>query len=153
MSKNFLIAANKLKIVDYFDDLKNKIGLLVEIYISDNQHDPTDIDEINKARDEWIKEVNECQAYNLAKLKENEDKDELITDQQLFVCFCLYSYIGTRTCKQEATSTDVYLRPGQIKRFQELLKFTSSRNIFFNEEQLLNSLGKIFDVVETYIKV
>jgi hypothetical protein len=144
--------------VHYFDGLKNKIDLLVEIYILDNQYDAARIDEINKAREEWIEEADECQAYNLVKLNENENKDELITAEQLFVrfCFLIHSYADVETTgffTGRFVSTDVYLRPGQIECLEELLKFTSRENIFFSKELLLKSLGKIFDVVETYSQV
>jgi hypothetical protein len=163
MSQHFLRAADKLKIVVYFDDLKNKIDLLVEIYISDNQHDKARVDEINKAREEWIKEADKCQAYNLAELEENENKDELIADEQLFkrFCFLVYSCLDLRTTgcfTWRFISTNVYLRPGQLECFQELLKFTSSGKekwnaLLRNKKQTVESLNKIFVDVEIYEQV
>jgi hypothetical protein len=163
MSQHFFKATNKLRISNYFDDLKNKIDLLVEIYINDNQHDPTGVDEINKVREEWIKEADECQAHNLAELEQNENKDELITDDQLFkrFCFFIYSSVDLHTSDfftQSFISTDVYLRPGQIECFQELLKFTSSGNKYLggklmHKEQLVRSLEKIFLSTRIYEQV
>jgi hypothetical protein len=128
----------------YFDGLKNKIDLLVEIYILENQHEQVCIDEVNKAREEWIKEIDECEAHNLAELEENENKDELITDEKLFkrFCFLIHSYANFNATyfTGRFISTDKYLKPGQIECFQELLKFASSENIFFSEEQLFKSL-------------
>jgi hypothetical protein len=160
MNKNGLIATNRLRIVDYFDDLKNKIDLLVEIYISDNQHDQARVDEINKAREKWVKEADECQAYNLAELEKNERKDELVTDEELFkrFCFLVHSHADVKTTgcfKGRFISTDVYLRPGQIECFQELFKFTSIKNKYLyvqkiDEEELVKSLKKIFMGVRIY---
>jgi hypothetical protein len=154
---------NKMKIVEYFDDLKNKIDLLVEIYISDNQRDQARIDEINKAREEWIKEVDECQAQNLVKLEENDHKDELITDEQLFkrYCFLIYSYADLKTSgcfTGRFISTDLYLKLGQIECFQELLKFTSSENKYLDEqdmerEQVIESFKRIFCCAEVVEEV
>jgi hypothetical protein len=159
-----LYRANSIwRIVDYFDDLKNRVDLLVEIYISDNQHDQARIDEINEAREEWIKEADECQAHNLAELMENENKDSLIQDEELFkrFCFLIYSYSGVQTTgcfTGRFISTDVYLRPGQVKCFQELLKFTSNGNKYLAEqemdrEQVIESLEKIFFCVKSYEEV
>jgi hypothetical protein len=163
MNSNFFRANNELKIVDYYSDLKNKIDLLVEIFICDNQHDPNGIDEINKVREEWIKEADECQAHNLAELEKNENKDELITDEQLFKrhCFLIYSYADVKTTgcfTGRFISTDVYLRPGQVECFQELLKYTSKRNLnlyeqAFDRKQLDRSLGKIFGSVKIFEEV
>jgi hypothetical protein len=160
MNQTLLKSTYKLKIVNYFDDLKNKIDLLVEIFISDNQHDPAAINEINKAREEWIKETDECQAHNLAELEKNENIDELITDEQLFKRFCFLvcsnADLQTTGCfTGRFISTDVYLRPGQIECFQELLKFTSSGNKYLDEqamdkEQLESSLQQIFVDVKLY---
>jgi hypothetical protein len=167
MSQNFFRATNKLRIANYFIDLKNKTDLLVEIYISDNQHDQVCIDEINNAREAWIKEADECQAYNLAALEMNENKDELVADEQLFKRFCFLinsnADLETTGCfTGRFISTDVYLRPGQIKCFQELLKFTSIKNYYLYEqmlfeqtsecyeEMLTKSLNTIFQSVKTY---
>jgi hypothetical protein len=163
MSKHFSITSNKLRIADYFDNLKNKIDLLVEIYISDNQHDQVCIDEINKAREGWIKEADWCQAYNLGALEMNENKDELITEDQLFkrFCFFIYSDVDLYTSDfftQSFISTDVYLRPGQIECFQELLKYNKIENNDLkvqtvDEDQMIRSLDKIFVDVKKYEEV
>jgi hypothetical protein len=160
MNQNVLKASNKLRIVGCFDDLKNEIDLLVEIYISENPHDQACVDEINNARDEWIKEADECQAYNLAELENNENNDELVPDELLFKrhCFLIHSNADLQTTgcfTGRFISTDVYLRPGQIECFQELLKFTSSENKYLDEqamdkEQLARSLKKIFVGVKLY---
>jgi hypothetical protein len=145
-------ATNKLKIVDYFDDLKNKIDLLVEIFINDNQHDQARIDEINKAREEWIKEADECQAFNLAELEKNKRKDEQITDEELFKrhCFLIKSCADLQTgCfTGRFISTDVYLRPGQIECYEKLLGFASNGKIYFSNKQLAKNLDSIFVGVE-----
>jgi hypothetical protein len=160
MSHDFLKAANKLKIVNYFDDLINKINLLVEIYICDNKYDQICIDEINKAREEWITEMNECQDHNLAELEKNEKNDELIADEQLFKRHCFFINLSavfhTSGCfTGRFISTDVYLRPGQIECFQELLRFTGGENKHLwaqklDNEQLMNSLNKIFVSVKLF---
>jgi hypothetical protein len=149
--------------VNCFDYLKSTIDLLVEIYISDNQHDQARIDEINKVREEWIKEADECQAHNLAELEMNENKDELIADKELFkrYCFLIFSNVDLETTgcfTGRFISTDVYLRPGQIDCFQELLKFTSIKNKYLHlqdihKEQTLMNLETIFECVEIEDKV
>jgi hypothetical protein len=143
-----------LKIVDYFDNLKNKIDLLVEIFINDNQHDQVCIDEINKAREEWVKESDECQAYNLTELEENENQDEPIADEQLFKrsCFIIHLNVDFQTTgcfTGRFISTDMYLRPGQIECFQELLKFKFDYDYkqMTDKETLRISLFKIFSSV------
>jgi hypothetical protein len=163
MSSNFLKATNKLRIVDYFDDLKNKIDLLVEFYISDNQHDLAGIDEINKARETWIKEADECQDHNLTELEENENKDSLIQDEELFKRFCFLinsnADLQTTGCfTGHFISTDVYLRPGQVECFQELLKYSRSENSYLkaqtmDKEQMARSFDKIFFSVKIYEEV
>jgi HSP90 family molecular chaperone len=66
---------NRLRTANYSSELKATIDIHVETYIAENQHDQATIDKINKAREEWIKEVDECEVSNLAELEKREDRD------------------------------------------------------------------------------
>jgi hypothetical protein len=95
--------SNRMRIDGYFTELKNKIDLHVEIYIQDNLHDPTRIDDLNKTREEWIEEIFLCQANNLVELEKNENKYMILEDEHLFKsnCFVIQS---TVTCSKRAAS-------------------------------------------------
>jgi hypothetical protein len=126
MSSNY--RTNLFRIDSYFTELKNKIDLPVEIYIQANQHDSVRVDEINKVREEWIREIDECQEHNLAELKNNNDHHMLLEDEHLFKRFCFiiqfYGHIYkplTGLLTWRFFSTDMFLRPGQIACFESML--------------------------------
>jgi hypothetical protein len=120
------LRANRMRIDGYLTELKNKIDLQVEIYIQDNQHDPTRINELNKARDEWIEEIDLCQTYNFIQLEKNENKYMILEDEHLFKnhCFVIQFFgnvLETGRFTWRFFSTDIYLRPGQIECFEAIL--------------------------------
>jgi hypothetical protein len=134
---------NKLKIINYFDDLVSKIDRFVELYTADNQHNQAIVDATNKARREWLKEIDACLRFNISQCRENEEGKPPIEDSELFKCFCfLIELMGDVLTSGRFTwrlvSTDMYLRPGQIEIFQEVLKFT---NIDHNMEYILELLA------------
>jgi hypothetical protein len=97
--------------------------LHVETYISENQHDQATIDKINKAREEWIKEVDECELSNLAELEKREDRDLELEEDNLLKRFCfIFEYPGdvlqTQCFTWRFVSTDTFISPRQIACFQ-----------------------------------
>jgi hypothetical protein len=74
-----------------------------------------------------LKEIEECQAYNLSFL--NEDKgEESLPMEQLFKRFCFpinmsfNVFASIDEFNYRFISTDKYLSPDQIKCFQEVIK-------------------------------
>jgi hypothetical protein len=114
---------NKLQIIDYFDTLKANVDISVELYIADNRHNANLIDLVNEAREKWITEIKECLEFNISHCKEHDLEDEV-----LFKRFCfLIEFHGDAMISGRFTrrlvSTDMFLRPGQIQCFQEMIKF------------------------------
>jgi hypothetical protein len=86
---NCFLRPNRLRIADYFSELKATLDIHVETYIAENQHDRIGIDKLNKAREEWFKEADECEASNLAEeLEQREDRDLELDDEKLLTRFC-----------------------------------------------------------------
>jgi hypothetical protein len=122
---------NIMRIDDYFTNLKARIDLLVEIYIQENHHNHPLVELINKSREECINEINECEAEDLDELEKNEKRHIFLDDEVLFKRFCfIFQFLGDVLTTGRFTwhfiSTDMFLRPGQVECFQELVKFIPS---------------------------
>jgi hypothetical protein len=142
-----------MKLSDYFDGLVSDIDLQVELFIRNNLHCEQLVDEANAARDAYIAEIRECEAYNMSLLTDEKDDkldepqqqitqpkepelnpavaatDENASIELLFKRFCfiieLYKgRVGDEHFSWRLFSTDRYLTPAEIISFQELLKFT-----------------------------
>ena len=76
------------KIIDYYDDLKNRVDILAENHISRN---PNDVD-TNNMRDKYIQIIDEILKLNLQYLKSNlvNDKPEHYFAPKF--CFLLKDY-------------------------------------------------------------
>jgi hypothetical protein len=68
---------NKFKIIEYFTDLRSKVDLYVELYNRDNLQNQELVDQVNVAREEWLKEIDDCEALNLSESKETEEVSEI----------------------------------------------------------------------------
>ena len=125
---------NRLRIVDYFDSVVNQTDLKVEEFIRDYQNvvngEPY-IDEINSAREKWIAEIRECEAFNLAECGENK---EPIEDRQLFKRFCFLfewtrDFLNNSLFTWRLVSTDKWLSEKQIVCFQALIKHLTKTDL------------------------
>jgi hypothetical protein len=145
---------NRLKIDGYFTELKNKIDLLVEIYTNDNQHEPVRIDETNRARGEWIKEIDECEAHDLADLEKNDNKHIILEVKELFKRFCFIIRIHgdvftTGRFIWRFFSTDMFLDQDQVVSFRAMLhltehhEFSTSLNMIKSPSNLLFALDEV----------
>jgi hypothetical protein len=119
---------NRLRIANYLSELKTTVDIYVETYIAENQHDQAGIDKLNKAREEWFNEADECEASNLAELEQREDRDLELDDEKLIKRFCfIFEFYGdvleTGCFTWRFVSTDTYMSPGQIACFQAMIDF------------------------------
>ena len=76
--------SNKLRIIKYFDDLRAKVDLLVELYNIDNRHNQQRVDEMNTAREQWLKEIDECLAFNIAEYNKLAEIDQSVMLCKMF---------------------------------------------------------------------
>jgi hypothetical protein len=128
MSSYFM--RNRLKIANYSSELKARIDIQVETYIAENQNEHADIDKANKAREEWIKELHECEVENLAELEKREDRDTDLDYEQLLKRFCFifefHAHVVDTGCYTSPLawrfiSTDIYISQEQIGCFQVMI--------------------------------
>jgi hypothetical protein len=120
---------NRLRIADYFSELKATVDTHVETYIAENQHDQPGLDKLNKAREEWFKETDECETSDLAELEKREDRDLELDDEKLLTRFCfIFEFQGdvleTGCFTWRFVTTDTYMTPGQISCFQAIIEYT-----------------------------
>jgi hypothetical protein len=140
---NSFLRTNRLRIADYFSELKAMVDAHVETYIAENQHDQAGIDKLNKAREEWFKEADECEASNLAELEKRKDRDLELDDEKLLTRFCfIFEFNGdvlkTGCFTWHFVSTDIYMSPSQIACFQAMIDFLDRDNC--NYAQMLHGL-------------
>jgi hypothetical protein len=119
---------NRTRIADYFSEFKTTVDTLVETYIAENQHDQAGIDKLKKTRERWFREVDECEASNLAELEKSEDRDLDLEDGKLLKRFCfLFEFHGdvleTGCFTWRFVSTDRYVSPSQIACFQAMIGY------------------------------
>jgi hypothetical protein len=119
---------NKIRISEYFDKLISKIDLAVETRAAKNQLDTSLLTSLNKQRDDFIKEINYVQAYNLRALSDLDSKlGEEISNEELFPKFCFVVEVPESLARNEIHSrlivTDTFLTEGQILCFEELFCF------------------------------
>jgi hypothetical protein len=126
-------STNRLRISDYFSELKATVDALVEIYIAGNQHDQAAVEMLNKAREDWFIEADECEAFNLAELENLDDRDLELSDKKLLKRFCfIFEFHGdvleTGCFTWRFVSTDKYVSPSQIARFQVMIGYLECEN-------------------------
>jgi hypothetical protein len=122
---------NRLEVSQIFDRVVSDVDLRVEQFASNNKHKPELVESICSLREVWIKEIRECEAYNIAFL-ENETAP-LSNEQRIKrYCFVIETFINTvestsRSDQSEfgyiLVSLDKYVSPGQVACFQAALKF------------------------------
>jgi hypothetical protein len=127
------LGKNRLRIVDYFSDLKATVDIHVETYIAENQHDQPGIDKLNKAREGWFKEADECETINLVELENHEDRDLNLDDMELLKRFCfIFEFYGdvleTGCFTWRFVSTDTHINPSQLDCFQMMIDFLDCDN-------------------------
>jgi hypothetical protein len=132
------LGKNRLQIADYFSELKATVDIHVETYIAENQHDRTEIDKLNKAREGWFKEADECEESNLAELERRENKDLNLDDKELLKRFCfIFEFHGnvleTGCFTWHFVSTDTYMSPVQIACFQAMIVYLACDNCDYTE--------------------
>jgi hypothetical protein len=151
---NSFLRTNRLRIADYFSDLKATVDVHVETFISENQHDRAGIDKLNKAREEWFKEADECESSNLAELEKRKDRDLELDDENLLKRFCfVFEFEGdvleTGCFTWRFFSTDIYMSPSQIACFQVMIDFLDKDNCNYAQvPHGLESVRLLFKSVE-----
>jgi hypothetical protein len=124
---------NRLEVSQIFDRVVSDVDLRVEQFTSNNKHKPELVESICKLREVWIKEIRECEAYNLSFL-ENETAPLSNAQRIKHYCFVIDAFVNTiecstRTDKSEfgylLVSLDKYVSPGQVACFQAALKLMS----------------------------
>jgi hypothetical protein len=110
----------KIRISDYFDSLISKIDVVVESKVAKNQLDTNLLSKLNKQRDDFIKEINYVQAYNLRALSDLDSKpNEELSNDELFPKFCFVIKVPEKFSQNEIglrlIVTDKYLTECQIE--------------------------------------
>jgi hypothetical protein len=129
---NSFYGRNRLRIADYSSELKATIDIHVETYIEKNHHYQLQVDKANKAREEWVKEIDECEVDNLAELEKRKDRDLDLEDETLLKRFCFVfkfrSYYVHETgsftwpLAWRLISTDKFMSPDQIACIQMMIE-------------------------------
>jgi hypothetical protein len=124
---NSFYSKNRLKIANYSCELKTTIDIHAETYIAENQHDQFQVDNVNKAREKWVKEIDKCEVDNLADLEKREDRELDLEEEILLKCFCfIVEYLGdvleTGCFTWRFISTDAYMSFEQIACFQVMIE-------------------------------
>jgi hypothetical protein len=140
---------NKLKIINYYDELKARVDLYVELYTNHNRFNSERVDKVNAAREQWFNEHDKCLKFNIDKLEKREDKHLLLEEKELFKRFCfIFQVPGDVLFSGRFTwrfiSTDMYLSPGQIVCFETALVFHQPNNdlIRFHYKKFLSHFLK-----------
>jgi hypothetical protein len=143
------IGANRLKIAHYFDGLKSKVDICVENFIAAHHQDKEQETKINQVRTGWLKEIDECEKFNLAVLEEREDKHLELDDEALFKKFIFEFEVseGKELTDLRLIAIDEYLSPGKVECFQTMAKVVGKQ--IYVEDFQKNSLAKLFLNIET----
>jgi methionine-rich copper-binding protein CopC len=138
------LGENRIRIAEYFDDLKAKLDVCVETCIAANHQDQETVARINKVRSEWLKEIDECEKFNLAKLEEREDKSLKLEDEDLFkkIVFEFELPEGKEVVDLRIISIDTHMTPGKIECFKIAMK-VANKEIEFSDFQK-NCLEKLY---------
>jgi hypothetical protein len=134
---NFL-GANRLRIVQYFDELKAKVDDCVETFIAANHQNKEQVAEINDVRTEWLKEIDQCERFNLTELEKCEEKNSKMQDEKLFKKLIFEFEVSNAKelimlrfgvserkviIKLRLIAIDTNITPGQIECFQIAMKY------------------------------
>jgi hypothetical protein len=124
------LGVNRLRIVEYFDELKAKVDVCVEIFIAANHQDNEKVTRINAARTEWFKAIDECEKFNLAELQNCENKNIKLEDEDLFKKFIFEfeMYGGQELIDLRLVSLDTYISPGKIECFKAAILVIDGNN-------------------------
>jgi hypothetical protein len=151
------LGANRLRIVGYFDDLKNKVDVCVETFIADSYYSERKESKINQIRIEWVKEIDECEKFNLAELEKHENRHVKLDDEVLFKKFmfvfefsCDPFYLSLINLR--LVVIDAYLSPGKVECFQILMKLVEyelTQTEF--KKELMEKLFVNMDIVEKHV--
>jgi hypothetical protein len=154
---------NKRIIFEQADDLVSQVDVLVETYIAANQDHPDRVSSVNEMRDNWLKVIRECESYNLLHCRENEEGKAPLQKSDLFKQFCLLFETNTNVISSGRFTwhllviPNIYLSPGQIVCFQELMRIieaTENRSLAYEKVPLWqNSIDKIFNMRASFENV
>jgi hypothetical protein len=119
---------NKRIIFEQADDVVSQVDVLVETYIAANQDHQDRIRSVNAIRESWLKEIRECESYNILHCRENEVDMAPLQRNDLFKKFCLLIemqrdvLVDGRFTWRLLVIPNFYLSQGQIACFQELMR-------------------------------
>jgi hypothetical protein len=152
------MSSYKIKICDYFDALINRLDLVVETAIIDNNHDQKLIDQLNHMRNVLLNEIRYIQAYNLRALSDlnTNQEDAELTNEDLFPKFCFFVELPETSCERAYSYMDLvgseislrlivldkYLTEAQIKRYKSVFLNQISRWNHIDVQLLFNLTGK-----------
>jgi hypothetical protein len=104
--------------------LKAKVDVCVETFIAAHHQDKEQVAKINKVRTEWLKEIDECENYNLIELKKRLDYNLELEDEELFKKFIFEFEVseGNELIDLRLIAMDTFMRPGKVKCFQRAMK-------------------------------
>jgi hypothetical protein len=141
---------NNLKLNNEFEALITDLDVQVELFLLQNNNwiDQISVDNINLLRDEYIKEIRGCEAFNMSFVKDEHQGIDL-SFEFLFKKFCFLVESAKNRFKSghfrwRLVITDRYLTRAQIKCFQEILKFVSCDMCDFEKMIARKSLNTLF---------
>jgi hypothetical protein len=117
------LGANRLRIVEYFDELKAKVDVCVETLIAVNHQNSQQETRINQARADWFAEIDESEKFDLAELENRKDKNTKLENEELFKKFMFEFTVtmGGDLTDLRIISINTYITPGQIECFQVVM--------------------------------
>jgi hypothetical protein len=139
---NFL-GANRLRIVQYFDELKAKVDVCVETCIAAHHQDKERERKINQVRANWFKAIDEREKLNLSELEEHGDKCMKLEDEELFKKFMFEFEVhgGTELIDLRIIAINAYMAPGKVECFQIAMKvIDQDLKVADLQEKCLNKL-------------
>jgi hypothetical protein len=114
------LGENRLKIVEYCDELKAKVDVCVETCIAAHHQDKEKVARINQVRADWLKEIDERENFNLTELEKRGDKNLQLKDEELFKKFIFEFEVhnGKEIVDLRMLAIETFIAPGKVKCFQ-----------------------------------
>jgi hypothetical protein len=141
------LSENRLRIVKYFDDLKNKVDInfqsLNNAYYLGNKQE-TNISQVNAEWEKAIEEIDTCAEFNLNELeKRTTDKHVKLNDELLFkkIIFEFEVTMG-KDIDMRLIAIDTYITPGEVECFKSMMTFVGELIQLQKHEE--NHLDKLF---------
>ncbi len=150
----YRIAMFALNLSEYFDGLVSELDVRIETLISDNIQDHELVSKMNLVREDFIRQIRDCQSINMTNLPNIQANTSQPTNNELFKSFCFFIDVDKEEAEVHLSKwnnvvafigwhlivLDTYLAPAQIQCFQEILKFLPcnyydvkerDKNVFF----------------------